>query len=180
MITFSQYLKGLQNWHCSNLFNWFIESLKYIRITNIHINVLKNRFKNILVALDGSISSTRGMNEAISLARQCNGSITGIYVLPAFPSEPTISLSYRQYLVRVSKEFMSNAKTAAARHGIEFEEKIVTSNDIVNAISAFAKSDRSDVIVIGARGRSSPKSTFLGSVSNGILNSCSMPVLVVR
>jgi nucleotide-binding universal stress UspA family protein len=146
----------------------------------LQINVLKNRFKNILVALDGSINSTRGMNEAISLARQGQGSITGIYVLPAFPSEQTISLSYRQYLVRVSEKFMLHAKTAAARHGIEFEEKIVTSNDIVNTISAFAKSDRSDIIVIGARGQSSPKSTFLGSVSNGILNSCRIPVLVVR
>ncbi|MGA7007742.1 MAG: universal stress protein, partial [Nitrososphaeraceae archaeon] len=82
--------------------------------------MLKNRFKNILVALDGSINSTRGMNEAISLARQCKGSITGIYVLPAFPGEPTIKreLSYRQYLARVSEKFMSHAKTAAARHGI--------------------------------------------------------------
>ena len=40
------------------------------------------------------------MNEAISLARQCKGSITGIYVLPSLPSEPTISVSYRQYLSR--------------------------------------------------------------------------------
>ena len=115
MIYFSQYLKGVQIWHCSNLFNWFIESLKYIRITILQINVLKNRFKNILVALDGSISSTRGMNEAISLARQCKGSITGIYVLPAFPGEPTISLSYRQYLVRVSEKFMLHAKTASRK-----------------------------------------------------------------
>ena len=69
---------------------------------------------------------------------------------------------------------------AAARHGIEFEKKIVVSNDIVNAIATFAKSDRSDVIVIGARGQSSPKSAFLGSVSHGILNSCRIPILVVR
>ena len=142
--------------------------------------MLKNRFKNILVALDGSINSTRGMNEAISLARQCKGSITGIYVLPSLPSEPTISLSYRQYLSRVSEEFMSHARTASARHGIEFERKIIVSNDIVNAIATFARSDKSDVIVIGARGQSSPKSAYLGSVSHGILNSCHIPVLVVR
>ena len=142
--------------------------------------MLKNRFRNILVALDGSLNSRRGMNEAISLARQSDGSITGIYILPSLPSEPTISLSYRQYLSRVSEEFMSHARTAAARHGIEFEKKIVVSNDIVNAIATFAKSDRSDVIVIGARGQSSPKSAFLGSVSHGILNSCRIPILVVR
>ena len=56
---------------------------------------------------------------------------------------------------------MSHARTAAARHGIEFEKKIVVSNDIVNAIATFAKSDKSDVIVIGARGQSSPKPVFL-------------------
>jgi nucleotide-binding universal stress UspA family protein len=40
--------------------------------------MLKNRFKRILVALDGSSNSIRGMNEAISLARQSEGTITGI------------------------------------------------------------------------------------------------------
>ena len=142
--------------------------------------MLKNRFRNILVALDGSLNSRRGMNEAISLARQSDGTITGIYILPSLLSEPTISLSYRQYLSRVSEEFMSHARTSAARHRIEFEKKIIVSNDIVNAIASFAKSDKSDVIVIGARGQSSPKSAFLGSVSHGILNSCRIPILVVR
>ena len=55
---------------------------------------------------------------------------------------------------------MSHARTASARHGIEFEGKIIVSNDIVNAIATFAKSDKSDVIVIGARGQSSPKSAL--------------------
>ena len=76
--------------------------------------MLKNRFKKILVALDGSANSRAGMNEAISLARQSEGSITGIYVLPGFTSEPTTKLtSYREYLSEKSRKFMSNAKTAA-------------------------------------------------------------------
>jgi len=50
--------------------------------------MLKNRFKKILVALDGSMHSRRGMNEAISLARQTEGSITGIYISPSFTNEP--------------------------------------------------------------------------------------------
>jgi len=75
---------------------------------------------------------------------------------------------------------MSDAKTSAARHGIEFDEKVITSNDIVNTITNFAKSNKFDIIVIGARGQSYPKAPFLGSVSNGILNSCLIPVLVVK
>jgi nucleotide-binding universal stress UspA family protein len=143
--------------------------------------MLKNRFKKILVALDGSMHSRRGMNEAISLARQSEGSITGIYISPSFTNEPNNTLaSYREYLLEKSRKFMSDAKTSAARHGIEFDEKVITSNDIVNTITNFAKSNKFDIIVIGARGQSYPKAPFLGSVSNGILNSCLIPVLVVK
>jgi nucleotide-binding universal stress UspA family protein len=39
--------------------------------------MLKNRFKRILVALDGSANSINGMNKAISLARQSEATITG-------------------------------------------------------------------------------------------------------
>lgn len=147
--------------------------------------MLKNRFKKILVALDGSANSIRGMNEAISLARQSEGIITGIYVLPGLlpgiPGELRNSLTgYREYLSEKTRKFMSNAKTSAARHGIDFEERIITSNDTVDAIANFAKTEKFDIVVIGARGAGSPKSEFFGSVSNGILHSSLIPTLVVK
>jgi len=75
---------------------------------------------------------------------------------------------------------VSNAKTSAAIHGIDFEEKIVTSKDTVKEIANFAKSGRFDIIVIAARGVGSPKSEFFGSVSNGILHSSRIPILVIK
>ena len=126
--------------------------------------MLKNRFRRILVALDGSANSIRGMNEAISLARQSGGTITGIYVLHGGLSELKNTFTrYREYLLEKARKFMSNAKTSAARHGIEFNE---TSTDTVNTIANFAKSGKFDIIVIGVRGAGSPKSEFFGSVSN--------------
>jgi nucleotide-binding universal stress UspA family protein len=104
--------------------------------------MLKNRFKRILVGLDGSGNSIRGMNEAISLARQSDGTITGIYVLHGGLSELKNTFThYREYLLEKAGKFMDNAKTSAARHGIDFEEKIVTSTNIVDAIANFAKSE---------------------------------------
>ncbi len=47
--------------------------------------MLKNRFKKILVPLDGSLNSVRGLNEAISLARLGNSQIIGVHVLPVYP-----------------------------------------------------------------------------------------------
>ena len=142
--------------------------------------MLQNRFKKILVALDGSIPSRRGMNEAVSLARQSNGSITGIHILPDIHIGRTVTFTYRKILSKKSKKFMSDGKILAARHGIEFEGKVLTSNDIVNTITNFAKSKKFDIVVIGARGQNCPKAQFLGSVSNGILNSSNLPILVVR
>lgn len=143
--------------------------------------MLKNRFKRILVALDGSANSIRGMNEAISLARQSEGTITGIYVLHGGLSELKNSFThYTEYLTEKATKFMYNAKTSAARNGIEFGEKIITSTNTVNAIVNFAKSGKFDIIVIGARGAGSPKSAFFGSVSNGILQISRIPILVVK
>ena len=56
--------------------------------------MLKNRFKRILVALDGSANSIRGMNEAISLARQSEATVTGIHILPGVPSELTSTFKW--------------------------------------------------------------------------------------
>ncbi|HSA76460.1 MAG TPA: universal stress protein, partial [Nitrosarchaeum sp.] len=38
--------------------------------------------KKILVPIDGSKNSMRGLDEAIYLARQCHATITGLYVIP--------------------------------------------------------------------------------------------------
>jgi nucleotide-binding universal stress UspA family protein len=118
------------------------------------------------------------MNEAISLARQSEGTITGVYVIPGLPTEA--AHGYGKYLSDRARKFMSDAKTNAARHGLEFEQKIITSNDTVSAIANFARTGKFDIIVVGARGQSSPSSEYLGSVSNGILHSCRIPVLVVK
>ena len=49
--------------------------------------------KKILVPLDGSKNSFRGLNEAIYLARQCHATITGLYVVTlVLPSKSTQSL----------------------------------------------------------------------------------------
>lgn len=144
--------------------------------------MLKNRFKKILIALDGSANSRRGMNEAISLARQSEATISGVYVVPGFPTDvaPSSVKDYKEYLLGKAKKFMADAKTNAGRHGIEFQDTIISSDDIVNSIANYAKSSKVDIIVIGARGQSSPKSAHLGSVSNGVLQSSKIPVLVVK
>ena len=143
--------------------------------------MLQNRFKKILVGIDGSPNSIRGLNHAISLARQSQGIITGIHVLPEFPPSYEVNIkSYRAQLSNDVKKFMGSAKTSTARHGIDFNEKITSSKNAVDTIVGFAKKNGFDVIVIGSRGLGSPKANYIGSIAHGIVNNSKVPVLVVK
>lgn len=50
--------------------------------------------KKILVPLDGSKNSFRGLDEAIYLARQCHAIITGLYVVTLVLPSKNTSMSY--------------------------------------------------------------------------------------
>ena len=143
--------------------------------------MLQNRFKKILVGIDGSANSIRGLNQAISLARQSQGVITGIYVLPEFPPSYEINIkAYRAQLSKQGGKFMELAKISAARHGIEFNEKTASSKNTVDTIVGFASKNRFDVIIIGSRGLGSPRANYVGSIAHGIVNNSKIPVLVVK
>ena len=136
--------------------------------------------KKILVPLDGSQNSMRGLNEAIYFARQCHATITGLYVIPLSKPETNSQISYieKHLLVNASK-FMSKAKKRAAQNGIDFSDELIYGDEGEKIIN-YANSKKFDIIVIGSRGMSSIKETFLGSTSNYVLHKSKIPVLIVK
>ena len=140
--------------------------------------MIKNNIKKILVPLDGSKNSMRGLDEAIYLARQCHATITGLYVIPIYPRNfADAIMPYQIHLSKSAKKFMSNAKTKCAQKGIVFRSKIVFGSP-VSEIDDMAK--KFDIIVIGSRGQSGLKEMFLGSVANAIIHKSKVPVLVIK
>jgi len=79
------------------------------------------------------------------------------------------------------KKILSDAKLRAAKKGIKLIGKAI-SGDPGYDIARFANNSKNgiDLVVIGARGRSSAKEIFLGSVSNYVLHKSKKPVLVVK
>ena len=141
------------------------------------------KIKKILVPLDGSKNSLRGLDEAISLARQCHAIITAIYAKqypPAFVLHPLgfMGIDFK----KEGKKILGPVKTRAAKHGIHLIYKIIGSNDPRYDIVRFAHSRKNkfDLIVIGARGRGIVKDLFFGSVSDYIIHKSKIPVLVVK
>ena len=141
---------------------------------------MKQKIRKILVPLDGSKTSVKGLEEAIYLARQCGATITGISVVPLY----TIKLgklltALRNQSVREVKKVMAGAKKLCAQNGIVFSEKIIFGNEAWE-ITEFAEYKKFDLIVMGSRGLGPFKTSFLGSIANTVVHRSKIPVLVVK
>ena len=145
-----------------------------------YLQMIKKNIKKILVPIDGSKNSMRGLDEAIYLARQCHATITGLYVIPIYPRNFTdVIMPYQIHLTKSAKKFMESAKTICAQKGIMFKSKIIFGSPSLE-IDEMVKKKGFDIIVIGSRGESGLKEIFLGSVANAVVHKSKIPVLVIK
>lgn len=143
--------------------------------------MIKKKISKILVPLDGSQNSQRGLEWAITLARNCNATITGVYAINAPPHSEFRGVgTVEKSLNNEIKKILKNAKTLAAQNGIVFKEKILRGDIGYNIIKFAQGKDKFDMIVIGSRGRSSTKEMFFGSTSNYVIHTSKIPVVVVK
>ncbi len=141
---------------------------------------MTNKIKRILVPLDGSANSFRGLDTAIHMARQCHATITGLYVAGMVrprTSEPITSLE--KMLLEHAQKIMKKAKLKAAQQGILFFDRVSYGDDGKRIVEIAEKKDF-DLIVIGSRGMGAAKEIFLGSTSNFVLHKSKKPVLIVK
>jgi len=138
------------------------------------------KIKKILVPLDGSKNSFRGLDEAIIIARNSQAIILGLYVTPLSPPASNAQKMYiKNYLLKNSNQFMKKAKVFCAQNGILFHSKILHGDEGPKIVK-FSHDKKFDLIVIGSRGMSHLKEMFLGSTSNYVLHKSKIPVLIVK
>ncbi len=138
------------------------------------------KFKKILVPLDGSNNSSRGLDRAIEIAKESNAEITGFYV---FHLPLLAGVKYTQKMKEEAQKKAVKAIGPAMKRvqqaGASFKYKTGgghTGSEIVK----FAQKGKYDMIVIGARGIGAAKEAFLGSTSNYVMHKTKIPVLVVK
>ena len=146
------------------------------------ISMNKINLKKILVPLDGSNNSFRGLDHAIGLAKLSGASIVGAHVsyVPgnlAYPRQGFIN----QTLLKDAKRYLNTAKKRCTDNNITFTSKILAGTPS-HGIVKFGQEVRNGInmIVMGTRGLSSAKESFLGSVSNHVVHKSKIPVLLVK
>jgi len=143
--------------------------------------VINKKISKILVPLDGSKNSIRGLEMAITLARNCGATITGIYSIYSQSRSEFRGVGSVDKSLNVEiKKFMNEAKTLAAQNGIVFTDKIASGEIGYNIIKAAHGTPKFDIIVMGSRGRSNTKEMFFGSVSNYVIHTSKIPVVIVK
>lgn len=141
----------------------------------------KNSIKQILVPLDGSKNSIRGLNFAINIAKKLEASITGFHVVPAtyvygiYPTKKIKSKARKK-----AEAIMTNAASKCKKKGIRFNSKIQYEGNIAKSIIKFSEDNNYDFIVIGSKGHGLEHGLFLGSVANHVLHKSSLPVTIVK
>lgn len=138
------------------------------------------KFKKILVPLDGSSNSMRGLDRAIEIAKGGDAEITGFYVfhLP-IAAGIKYTAKMKEDAQKKAVKAIGPAMKKTQKAGATFKYKTGGGNT-GSEIVKFAKNGKFDMIVIGARGVGGAKEAFLGSTSNYVMHKTKVPVLVVK
>jgi nucleotide-binding universal stress UspA family protein len=158
-------------------------------------NSYLNGFFRILAPIDGSESSARAADLAITMLRD-KGSDAELIVLHVIHSEikdvySTYSNIFTPGLIdqtaiiedakKEAQEWFDKVQINAKKNDVVLRrEIIVNSRSIVEAIVDYAEQEKVDLIVIGSRGLSGFKKLLLGSVASGVVTYSHCPVLVVK
>ena len=136
----------------------------------------------ILVPLDNSKNSFRGLSSAIYLAKNCDAKIIALHAVYAPPKgDFDTSGKFNKNHKKQLDSMMDIAENQCKKAGVDFVQKIVYGNPGYE-IAKFANTSRNkiDMVVIGSRGRSSAKEIFFGSTSQFVLHKVKSPVLVIK
>jgi nucleotide-binding universal stress UspA family protein len=149
-------------------------------------------FRRILVPVDGSLPSRRGLDEAVALAKDQAARICLLHVVDE--SIVTRTFDGTTYMpARYIDDFMKSLRSGGKRLLTRAEEKVrkrrvkvdsvlleTLGLRVADVIVREAKKWRADVIVLGTHGRRGLARMVMGSDAELVLRESPVPVLLVR
>ena len=144
-------------------------------------------YRTILVPLDGSATSQRGLKQAIALARESGARLRLVHVVDETATvgmmEDGVDISpVLDRLAQSGRALLERAQRAAQKAGVRADAVLHESlgGAAADAILREAKKSRADLIVMGTHGRRGLRHVVLGSEAERVVHRSPVPVLLVR
>ncbi len=146
-------------------------------------------FKKILVAIDGSKSSTNALEAAAELAAGSGGKLHILHVVREMqvPLTPGLMDAYEKLqrqrhdvLNSAGEQLINQAKRSVEAKGLDAVETDIGSGDPASAIVDYAARNKVDLIVMGSRGLGQVEGMLMGSVSRKVSNTAKTNCLIIK
>ncbi len=141
--------------------------------------VSPDMFDTLIVATDGSDSVERAVGVALDLADRFDANVHALYVLDSSEVEASpdgLREDLHDALERQGEEAL---EAVAGRTDREITTATREGRPIAE-ICAYARDHDADAVATGTRGRHGENRLLLGSVAEGVVRTCPVPVLTVR
>ena len=140
--------------------------------------------KRIMVCLDGSKNSLRGLDAAILFAKQSDAMIIGVHSDTSFSAFSAVRAPIlpEKKWTNEARGLIHVAQKKAEKNKVKFEGIVIGGHSSGTDLTTFANNpgNKIDQIVIGSRGMGFPKELFFGSTSNFVLHKAKPPVTIVK
>ena len=143
-------------------------------------------YQRILAAIDDSATSDRSLQEAIGLAKDQHAKLRIVYVVDKLTiySSTQLPPEIEKSWIHIGHEILNKAQQSARSDGIDAEVKLLETEIIgegmAEAIAEEAKAWPADLVVAGTHGRTGLNHLLMGSMAEGIVRTCPVPILLVR
>lgn len=144
-------------------------------------------YKKILVPVDGSSSSLRGLDEAIKIAKESKAQIRLVHAVNEFFIDvgygaPFVTPELIDSLRAGGAAILSSAASRAREQGLKPETVLLDrlGTAVADLVLDQAKEWAPDLIVMGTHGRRGLSRLALGSDAEMVVRSATVPVLLVK
>jgi nucleotide-binding universal stress UspA family protein len=143
----------------------------------------------ILVATDASAVSNRAVAFAARLAVQHEADLLILHVirdmqlpeaLRDLPDFDDFNNARDDLMRQAADRILKEAKRLARKEGVKSLQTAIGSGDPATSVAGFARRRKIDLVVVGTRGLSKMKASWMGSVSRKLLDLSEVNCLVVR
>jgi nucleotide-binding universal stress UspA family protein len=144
-------------------------------------------YERILVPVDGSDTSNRGLQEAIRLSKALGGELRLVHIVDDSPLalNPEAGIAAAPLVAdfaQAGRSILEEARQVVQAEGIE--PTVVLHENFTGQIAELiveeARKSRAEIIVMGTHGRRGVRHAVLGSDAEAVVQRADVPVLLVR